>query len=150
MFKEDSDSKPISVIITTIAARSYTGSPTLSGAMEQVLKGLVEFRASNSNVVPNPANPSENFADRWQTDEGRRLRLKENFHDWVRQASIDIPRLGELVSSAELAEQLKDKLSVNYSASALMSQVGLQATAATSQAPHVHIPQDAPSPWSHK
>ncbi|SFD09362.1 hypothetical protein SAMN05216577_116109 [Pseudomonas citronellolis] len=150
MFKEESDSKPISIIITTIAARSYTGSPTLSGAMEQVLKGLSEFRASNSNEVPNPANPNENFADRWQTDEGRRLRLKENFHDWVRQASIDIPRLGELVSSAELSEQLNEKLSVSYSSAALMTQVGLQATAATYLAPHVHIPQDAPSPWSHK
>lgn len=148
MFKDEPDSKPISIIITTIAARGYTGRPTLAGAMEQVLRGLSEFRASNSNEVPNPANPNENFADRWQTDEGRRLRLKENFNDWVRQASIDIPRLGDLVNGTDLSEQLTEKLDVNYSAAALETKVGLQATAVAFQAPHVHIPQNAPSPWS--
>nr|WP_088192270.1 nucleotidyltransferase [Pseudomonas sp. A46] len=148
MFKDEPDSKPISIIITTIAARAYSGNPSLAGAMEEVLRGLSEFRTSNSNEVPNPANPNENFADRWQTDEGRRLRLKENFQDWVRQAAIDIPRLGNLANSADLSEQLKDKLNVQYSATTLESQVGLLATAAKFQAPHVHIPQDAPSPWS--
>jgi hypothetical protein len=148
MFKDEPDSKPISIIITTIAARGYTGRPTLAGAMEQVLRGLSEFRAANSNEVPNPANPNENFADRWQTDEGRRLRLKENFNDWVRQASIDIPRLGDLVNGTDLSEQLNEKFDVNYSAAALETKVGLQATAVAFQAPHVHIPQNAPSPWS--
>lgn len=150
MFKDEPDSKPISVIITTIAARAYTGNQTLAGAMEEVLRGLSEFRTLNSNEVPNPANPNENFADRWHTDEGRRLRLKENFQDWVRQAAIDIPRLGNLVNSTDLSEQLKDKLSVEYSATTLESKVDLLAAAAAFQAPHVYIPKDAPSPWSQK
>lgn len=147
MFKVNSESKPISIIITTLAARGYSGSPTLAGAMEQVLRSLIDFRASNSNEVPNPANPSENFADRWFTPEGQRLHLKENFHFWVRQAAIDIPRLGDFVNSTELSEQLEDKLGVRFSATTVESKVGLPIAASTVQAPHVHIPQDAPRPW---
>lgn len=147
MFKESPDSKPISIIITTLAARGYVGGPSIAGAMEQILQSLNQFCTSNSNEVRNPANPLENFADRWATQEGQRLRLKENFHAWVRQANIDIRRLGDLVNSTNLAEQLVDKLGVRISASTLESKVGLALAAAPIQAPHVHIPKDSPRPW---
>jgi len=150
MFKDDTDPKPISIIITTLAAREYLGGPSISSAMEQILQSLNRFCASDSNEVRNPANPQENFADRWATPEGQWLRLKQNFHAWVRQANIDIPRLGNLVDSTSLAEQLQDKLGVRMSASTLESKVGLAIAAAPVQAPHVHIPQDSPRPWGTK
>jgi hypothetical protein len=65
MFADAPDSKPISVIITTIAAEAYSGTPSLELALQEVLQALKNFAESNKDTVLNPVNPAENFADKW-------------------------------------------------------------------------------------
>ncbi|MNG04308.1 hypothetical protein D3C84_874320 [compost metagenome] len=141
MYQEDPDPKPISVIITTLAASAYSPCATLREALTCCLEALSAFVQSNSNEVPNPVNQKENFADRWATPVGKELRLKENFHLWVCQAVRDFKRVGEL-DGQRLMGHLKDVLEVKISA----SQVGAPAVAAAASSPTIIVSQ-APSPW---
>jgi hypothetical protein len=83
---------PASIIITTLAARAYTG----GGSLHEVLIGvtarmpdLVE-RVNGLYVIPNPV-ADENFADRWKGHPTR----AERFFDWIEQAHADFAGLGE-------------------------------------------------------
>ncbi len=85
MFKNAPDGKPISIIITTLAARYYQGNNNVEEALTLIIAGLNKFCIENEDVVLNPTNPEENFADKWQEN----LELKDNFQNWVKQLSID-------------------------------------------------------------
>lgn len=144
MYRDNDDAKPISVIITTLAGHDYAGSATLREALTCSLGTLSAFVASDANVVVNPVNPDENFADRWETPEGQELELKENFHKWVRQAVRDFNQISDL-EGARLVGHLSDVLEVK-----IQGPLGTSGVAAvtTSAAPRsIHIAQAA-SPWS--
>ncbi|MCA2997693.1 MAG: hypothetical protein ING75_03735 [Rhodocyclaceae bacterium] len=104
MFADSADRKPISIIITTLAAQSYDGSSDLAIALETILRTMgSKIRASHPRV-PNPVNPVEDFADKWPTPEGRRLHLEENFFTWLRQAQSDFGTLATSGDRKHLAE----------------------------------------------
>lgn len=90
MFAKLPDSKPISIIITTLAARAYQPTASMSQAMDAIINALDQFRASDADVVLNPANPAENFADKWNNPKYAKDRLKASFHQWVEQVTADI------------------------------------------------------------
>ncbi|TDQ78331.1 nucleotidyltransferase domain-containing protein [Sphingobacterium yanglingense] len=87
--------KPISCIITTLAARAYRGEEDLIDAMWGVVNRMedeIEFKfnpALNKDIewISNPTNTSENFADRWN-DEGSVRR--ENFYAWLDKVKLDL------------------------------------------------------------
>jgi hypothetical protein len=84
-FTDNLDDRPASVIITTLAARAYTGGGTLHDVLRTVtaaMPGLVEMR-NGSYVVANPVQPGENFADRWNSHPERATR----FFEWAEQAA---------------------------------------------------------------
>lgn len=88
MFKDDED-KPISIIITTLAARAYNGESSLLEGLYNVVSSMDSHIKRNSNgdfVISNPVNPEENFADKWPTHPKR----KENFFKWLRQVKEDL------------------------------------------------------------
>lgn len=149
MFNKNPDAKPISIIISTIAANAYVAGESLTQSMHTVLNALAEFRRSDSDVVLNPVNPKENFADRWKQPEGIRLHLKRNFHLWVDQVSHDFKYLAGLANPQLLAEQVSDRFGVALSAAVF---AGLLAESAVAHAPNaatrrVEIPDSAPQPW---
>ena len=113
MFVDNPDSKPISVIISTIAAKSYSGVKTIEEALHEALSGLKQFAVSGSEVVPNPVNPTENFADRWNMPECAHLRLKNNFLIWVENALHDFNLiLKDSLDETKLSESIEDRLSI--------------------------------------
>jgi len=65
MFKNNDDAKPISIIITTLAARAYQGELDIESALTNILSQMGNFVNSKNPRVPNPVNPQEDFADRW-------------------------------------------------------------------------------------
>ena len=87
--------KPISCIITTLAARAYRGESNLVDAMWGVInrmKDEIEFKyvpeyGTKVEWISNPVNPSENFADRWN-DQGSYRR--DNFYRWLDQLNVDL------------------------------------------------------------
>jgi len=83
----DDDNKPISIIITTLAARAYQGEGDLVTAMKNILTNMDQYIGRNSDgeyYIPNPVNPGENFADRWATEPNKPAR----FFEWLRAARV--------------------------------------------------------------
>ncbi len=77
--------RPISIIITTLAAQAYRNEDNILDALLNVVKEMPKFiREDGSGVywIPNPVNPAENFADRWALDS----RLIEGFFAWIKDA----------------------------------------------------------------
>jgi hypothetical protein len=62
------DDKPISIIITTLAAKAYDNEADLYEAILQIVPGMRQHIEQRDGVwwVENPVNPLENFADKWQ------------------------------------------------------------------------------------
>jgi len=99
--KED---KPISIIITTLAAKAYAQETTISGALYSILSDMENHIENRGGVdwVPNPTNPQENFADKWQELPIRR----EKFFEWLEQAKADFAELAGLTDKREIAEAM--------------------------------------------
>ena len=81
------DERPISVIITTLAAHAYEGEQTIADALQTILPTMDEYieELGDEKWVRNPVNPEENFADRWAGDPARR----DAFYEWLEAAQRD-------------------------------------------------------------
>lgn len=104
MFRNDHDDKPISIIITTLAAKAYQGEENLVQALCNVVNRMSLFIHKNDRneyVVENPVNPEENFADKWPTHPKR----QQNFFRWLEAVGND---LNEIFRSK--GPQLREKL----------------------------------------
>ena len=124
MFQNQKEMKPISIIITTLAAQAYQGETDLSTALGGILDRMESFIKDLEPRVPNPTNPAEDFADKWDTEKGRRLDLEGNFRNWLRQARGDFALLGN-VELDTLRNVAKDRFSVNLGYDRLMNIPGV-------------------------
>ncbi|MFA5039623.1 MAG: nucleotidyltransferase [Candidatus Omnitrophota bacterium] len=124
MFESNNDGKPISIIITTLAARAYRGEDNIETAMQGVLSQMGGFVKEQQPRVPNPVNPIEDFADKWRTEEGRRLRLEENFWRWLNQAKADFGALGSSGDIKYLVEQASEKFGTRLNSDELKIKLG--------------------------
>jgi hypothetical protein len=129
-FKNDSDNKPISMIITTLCARFYAREQDVFTALINIIQKISDFaqyirpsfkfsenvRESQSMIdsvhgynpiidkpiyklngkwwIPNPVNPAENFADRWDNEIAKAFfewlgKLKQNFDLALQQKGLD-------------------------------------------------------------
>src|SRR5262249_2492996 len=84
---------------------------SLTETMATLLCAFDDFRRSNSDVVLNPVNPEENFADRWKTTEGRQFELKENFHRWIVQVTADFEHEAAASASPRLVAESAEAVS---------------------------------------
>ncbi|MCU1701596.1 MAG: nucleotidyltransferase [Mycobacterium sp.] len=84
-FADDEDIRPPSILITTLAARAYTGETDLFTATRRVLMGMDRHIENRHGIwwVPNPAHREENFADKWNEYPARR----KAFIEWHRSIS---------------------------------------------------------------
>lgn len=79
--------KPISIIITTLAAHAYSGEADLTDALINVIQKMPLFikkRYSDRHGreltwIANPINDQENFADKWVETPAK----EENFRKWL-------------------------------------------------------------------
>ena len=105
MFAKDPDDKPISIIPTTLAGHAYNNESDLLDALQNLVKGMPRYIQSINGVtwIPNPVNPLENFADKWQEQPQR----EQNFYRWLRQVQQDLDKALELADIPGVAESLK-------------------------------------------
>ena len=107
-----SDYKPISMIITTLAAHLYQNESDVYSALKNIVEklhahaSLIEnkyqlneslaalqliMRGENGTwYIGNPVNPAENFADRWHEDNHARARAFFTWVEWLKQDLVDI------------------------------------------------------------
>ena len=94
MFSEDTDNKPISIIITTLAAKAYHGEKDLLVGLTNVVTNLGKGITKDQYGiywVANPVNPEENFADKWETHPKR----KANFFKWLDAVKQDLINISD-------------------------------------------------------
>ncbi len=88
MFRNDQDGKPISIIITTLAGHAYNNEEDLYDTLMSIVRGMSDHIESRAGAywVPNPVDPGENFADKWQEHPDRAVKFKK----WLTQVEKDI------------------------------------------------------------
>lgn len=108
----DYDDKPISIIITTLAAKAYSNESNLYEALMNILDKMPKFlqkREVNSKLiiwVENPVDRRENFADKWEDFPIK----EENFHLWLADAKKFFSELLASERIQSLNESLRKKM----------------------------------------
>jgi len=98
MFSGDNDA-PISIIITTLAARAYDGTQSVFDCLSGLLQRMplfIETTVRGEPLIANPVNRHENFADKWAGSP----RKQHFFNQWILQAREDLRQ----VEKARLAD----------------------------------------------
>jgi len=145
MFRNNPGEGPISMIITNLATHAYGGEADLGSALHNVIDNMPLYVNSSSPRVPNPADPAEDYADKW----ARNPLLEENFWLWHRQVTADIAKLRTTLATRSLVSEVRSTFSVELNQDEI-KWFGLHEQAATpavtGAAPVLYIPT-APRPW---
>lgn len=109
MFSGDED-KPISIIITTLAAKSYRGENSIldglvnvCNSMENYIKTEMVDTGKLIKRIDSPVNAEENFADKW-VDYPQR---EQNFYQWMAKLKSDINLILRTEGIDKIAVELK-------------------------------------------
>lgn len=148
VFKNNPDGKPISVILTTLAAAAYQGEVELHDALDTILSNMGQLVNPTKPRVPNPVNPlEEDFADKWYDPKYAHLHLEQNFKNWLATAQADFHAISSARDAQRIADLAKTKLGVGFNVKNLSESLGL-GTATVSVAPKTQIITESPAkPW---
>ena len=127
--------KPISMIITTLAALSYDNEESISLTLENIInkllsykilllggrggtnkRKLIELGADGKWIIPNPVCPEENFADKWHLDGHKRAKA---FFQWLDWLELDMAALVEQNDQARQRTLLEEKFGSRVAASVI-------------------------------
>lgn len=147
--KDNPDLKPISIIITTLAARAYNGETDIVAALGNVLEKMGGLVSPSKPRVPNPVDPEEDFADRWYRQDCLHLRLEEHFNAWLLQARTDFQHITSTTDTEFLCEHIEEKFSLRVNESELKKQLGISVASVNIITPKTHTidRQDSARPW---
>jgi hypothetical protein len=107
-FQPVPDDRPVSIIVTTLAALAYRGQSSLYNALLDVMTDMPKFieRKADKWWITNPTEADENFADRWNEHPQR----SNNFFTWLKRAQEDFSRLGATGRLEEVFQILNTSL----------------------------------------
>lgn len=107
-FQDEQDNRPVSIIITTLAAHAYRNQANLYDALLAIVRDMPEYIENRDGVawVANPVNPKENFADKWQSHPVR----AEKFLAWLQRVEDDFTRAISLGGLQRIVELLSTYL----------------------------------------
>ena len=142
MFLDDPEVKPISMIITTLAAHADEGEEDLHDALSNVLDRMPAFVAQRRPRIANPVNPGEDFADKWASNSA----LEMNFWRWHTQAKADFAALVSQNNGSKLKKLAETRMGVGLGDSTAKKLAG---EAASIAAPTIFV-SSGPKPWSNR
>lgn len=143
MFRSMPDLAPISMIITNLAARAYRGEADLPSALDNIITQMPGLVRAEKPRVPNPADPSEDYADKWARDP----RLESSFWQWHTQLRQDFASLSTLLGGDRLEAGVKRMLAIDLTADELKQlTTSSRGPAAAKPMPAILI-SSAPKPW---
>lgn len=144
MFAENPDGKPISAIITTLAARAYSGESETRQAVQRVLSTIGSLVRETAPRVPNPVNPAEDFADKWGDPKYGHLRLEQNFWAWLARARRDFGAIETIGSTQLLSEHLRKGFDVTVDPAKIAKGLGGRSGGALLKPAAVAVPLSFP------
>lgn len=108
---ENKQHKPISIILTTLAARAYNGETNVFDAISNIISNMENYICINDKgeyEICNPTNSEENFADRWNENPDK----PEAFVRWLKKAKKDITE--DPLEFVEGLPKLKEQFEVRF------------------------------------
>lgn len=105
----DEKAKPLSIIITTLAAHVYNNEADLQRTLLKIVGEMsfyIKYDSNGAALISNPANPLENFAGEWQEHPIRQT----CFTDWLKQAQLDLTQALEPSNIQNVGKSLKSCL----------------------------------------
>jgi len=146
MFRDDPDGKPISMIVTTLAALCYEGEGDLGTAVTNIVAKMPDCVGDRSPRIPNPVQPEEDFADRWGED----TRLQENFWRWHSQFEADLAEVTRPLDKEPLGKVLSARFGISLRMESLnaLAKLGGASQVGKTWAPAIVVIKDPPKPWS--
>ncbi|MBU6172344.1 MAG: nucleotidyltransferase [Planctomycetes bacterium] len=130
-FKDELQNRPISIIITTLAAKAYANQSDLYEALVSVATRMHEYIEKRDNGewwVENPVEEGENFAHKWNEYPERR----EAFFKWLQKVRGDFVSVSQIESLTKAAAALSPTLGRNAVSRAAAS-LGIQTSAMTTK-----------------
>lgn len=108
MFEGRYDERPISVIITTLAAHAYDGEEKIADALYKILADMDRYIEHDGQhyIIRNPSDPLENFADKWPLHPER----QKAFFEWLAQARHDFGEVARHVERRRLVESVEARM----------------------------------------
>ncbi|MCP1105965.1 nucleotidyltransferase [Serratia nevei] len=105
MFEKRYDERPISIVITTLAAHAYNGEDKIADALYSILAQMDSFIEHDGHryIIRNPSDPLENFADKWPQHPER----EAAFFEWLQQARQDFGDLAKQMEKRNLVESVR-------------------------------------------
>lgn len=140
-FLHDGDDKPVSIIISTLAAHAYNNEADIVDCLLSLLEGMPRFIETRNGIswVTNPVNPMENFADKWQENPQREVK----FRNWLQEVSKELTRALEEGNLGQLQEVFREHFGARAVNEALAksekTMVGAVAISRPSPPPRVEI-----------
>lgn len=118
----DYEDKPISIIITTLVAKSYNEEVGLYEALVNIIDNMPNHIETDNGkrVVRNPVNPAENFADKW-ADNPNKERV---FFSWLAKAKQDLTKAFKHLNIREIADNLFESFGERIVTRALVNYLG--------------------------
>lgn len=142
-FRNDSENKPASIIISTLAARAYQGENDVTQALTRILSEMGNYVMPDFPRVQNPTKGDEDFTDRWDKSGHK----EQCFWSWLDEAQRDFAHLGTMGKSGLVRALVEEKFKVNVSSQHL-PKTSVAAAAAVGLAPK-SIDSGLP-PWGEK
>lgn len=111
MFAGDPFDRPISIIISSLAAHAYQGEETIGKALLSILSRMEETIEHDGTryIIRNPTDALENFADKWENHPER----ADAFFEWLRQAQEDFSAASRLVEHRRISTVLAARMGRN-------------------------------------
>jgi len=135
-FNGDKDDKPASIIITTLAAHAYDDEEDLLHLFLDLPRRMRDHvkRINGFYSIPNPADPREDFADRWREHPQR----AKKFFAWLETMENDLKSALAQPSPKKLLKRLTDAFG-GASLRAVFRRLGLPADTVPARATPEHM-----------
>jgi hypothetical protein len=133
------------MIITNLAAHAYASEADVWSALTNIVERMPQYVNTRRPRVPNPADPVEDYADKWAKDPT----LEDNFWLWHTQVKIDIARLPTFLSGKSLASDVRRTFRVDLTQEEIKQFEPREVRATpliVRSAPALYVPT-APRPW---
>ena len=150
-FNDDED-KPISIVITTLAAQAYNNEADLVEAVLDVVPRMRDYIEKRDGAwwVPNPVNPGENFADKW-TENPRKAGL---FFEWLAVLEREYKELLTDQGFAKIGDYLREAFGRRDAEAAMLKYSAVAAPVVLAPrkseqptTPKIELPSRLSKPW---
>lgn len=118
-FVDRREHRPSSIVITTLAAKAYSGGGDLFDVLRDVTRLMPSFIEYEDGrwSLPNPVEPDENFTDYW----GSEPELPKRFFEWMAAAQRDFAGFNGVAGLDVMARHLEKAFGSSVSAAAMAS-----------------------------